>query len=35
LEANLKEIIKAVGRQNIKNLVISTTMGPGITVKVD
>ncbi|MGI6278659.1 MAG: hypothetical protein ACOYJ8_02560 [Patescibacteria group bacterium] len=34
LEANLEEIIKAVGRQNIKNLVISTTMGPGIKVDI-
>ncbi|KUK84213.1 MAG: 50S ribosomal protein L1 [Microgenomates bacterium 39_6] len=34
LEANLEELIRAIGRQNIKNLVISTTMGPGIKVDI-
>ncbi len=35
LEANLEALIKAVDRQNIKKLVIASTMGPGIVVNLD
>lgn len=35
LEANLETLIRAVGRQNIKKLVIASTMGPGIIVNLD
>jgi len=35
LEANLEALIKAVGRQNIRKLIITSTMGPGIIVNLD
>ncbi len=35
LEANLEALIRAVGRHNIKKLVIASTMGPGIIVNLD
>lgn len=35
LEANLEALLKSVGRQNIRKLVIASTMGPGIAVGLD
>jgi large subunit ribosomal protein L1 len=35
LAENLNTLIKAVGQQNIRRLVISSTMGPGINVSVN
>lgn len=34
LKANLEAVVKAVGKQNIKSLAVSTTMSPGIKVEI-